>query len=237
MAKKRVTLTYPSELVSESVIYNLGEWFRLVTNIHRAEVTEDKAWVVLDLDGEEKDINEGLEWVKSIGINVDRPSEVEVSVQPMALRDLDAIFSIDKKVRATGLALTYADLTTEYIFEMSSDEVQPEKHPSKRKVASLIDLGFVAEVDGQVRGFILGRRTYLIERGTKIGEIMILGVHPDYGRKGIAAKLVASICQKFKTKGIRTVRIAIDLSDKDLRTFFEHIGFSSDHLLNYIKAI
>ena len=237
MAKRRVVLNYPSELVGESVIYNLGEWFRLVTNIRRAEVTEDKAWVVLDLDGEEKDINEGVAWAESIGITVEQPTEVEVSVRPMALRDLDDIFYIDERVRASGLAVTYTDLTTEHIFEMSSDEGWPEKSPSKRKVASLVDLGFVAEVDGQVRGFILGRRIYLSERGIKVGEIIILGVHPDYGRKGIAAKLVASICQKFKTKGIRTVRIAIDLSDKDLRTFFEHSGFNSDRLLNYIKTI
>jgi hypothetical protein len=71
MAKRRVVFTYLEELSSEPVVYNLGEWFRLVTSIHRAEVTEDKAWIVLDLEGEEKDIEQGIDWAKSVGIIVD----------------------------------------------------------------------------------------------------------------------------------------------------------------------
>jgi hypothetical protein len=42
-----------------------------VTNIRRADVSDDKGWVVLELEGEDMDIDEGVAWVMSRGIRVD----------------------------------------------------------------------------------------------------------------------------------------------------------------------
>lgn len=42
-----------------------------MTNIRRADVSENKGWVVLELEGEEKDIEQGIAWVTSKGIRVD----------------------------------------------------------------------------------------------------------------------------------------------------------------------
>ena len=69
--KRRVMFTFPSELVTDPVIYNLGMQFGVVTNIRRADVTEDRGWVILELEGEEKDIEDGLAWVSSKGVRVD----------------------------------------------------------------------------------------------------------------------------------------------------------------------
>ncbi|HEX77866.1 MAG TPA: FeS-binding protein [Dehalococcoidia bacterium] len=71
MAKRRVMLTYPPELIAEPIIYNLGQQFRIVTNIRRADVTESRGWVVLELEGEEKEIEDGIAWVISKGVRVD----------------------------------------------------------------------------------------------------------------------------------------------------------------------
>ena len=71
MAKRRVMFTFPSELITEPVIYNLGLQFRVVTNIRRADVTEDRGWVVLEMEGVEEDIEEGITWVTSKGVRVD----------------------------------------------------------------------------------------------------------------------------------------------------------------------
>ncbi len=71
MAKRRVMFTFPSELITEPVIYNLGLQFRVVTNIRRADVTEDRGWVVLEMEGVEADIEEGITWVISKGVRVD----------------------------------------------------------------------------------------------------------------------------------------------------------------------
>ena len=71
MVKRRVILTFPEELLKEPVIYNLGQQFKIATNIHLAEVSESKGWIVLELEGEEKEIEDGIAWMTSKGVRVD----------------------------------------------------------------------------------------------------------------------------------------------------------------------
>ncbi len=71
MAKRQVMFTFPQELVKEPIIYNLGHQFKVVTNIRRADITEHKGWVVLELEGEEKDIEQAVTWLTNKGIRVD----------------------------------------------------------------------------------------------------------------------------------------------------------------------
>lgn len=73
--KKRVMLTPPQEMLREPVIYTLGQQFKVVTNIYRAEVSEDRGWVEVELEGAEADIEQGIAWVISKGVRVDIISE------------------------------------------------------------------------------------------------------------------------------------------------------------------
>jgi hypothetical protein len=63
--------TFPQELIREPIIYNLGHQFKIVTNIRRADVTENRGWVVLELEGAEKDMEQGIAWVTGKGVRVD----------------------------------------------------------------------------------------------------------------------------------------------------------------------
>ena len=71
MARKQVMLSFPEEAIEEPIIYNLGQQFRLVTNIHQANVSDCKGWITLELEGQEKDIEDGIDWVTSKGVRVD----------------------------------------------------------------------------------------------------------------------------------------------------------------------
>lgn len=71
MAKQRVKFTFPQDLITIPVIYELGKEYNIVTNIRRADVTEDRGWVILELEGELPEIERGLEWVASQGVRVD----------------------------------------------------------------------------------------------------------------------------------------------------------------------
>jgi len=71
MGTQRVKFTFMTELVKEPIIYRLGQEFNLVTNIRRADVREDMGWVVLELDGDDTEIQRGLDWVASTGVRVD----------------------------------------------------------------------------------------------------------------------------------------------------------------------
>ena len=169
-------------------------------------------------------------------------SELKVKVRSMTLEDLDAVFSIDRKIRERGKAITYANLTTERIFtidRISSRMTRPVSYIDliTGDVSGLLDLGLVAEIEGHVRAFILGQVTHVGEAATEVGQILILGVHPDYWRKGIAGELVRAILEKYRSKAIRTARIGIDQRDKDLATFFERMGFNVGHLIDYAKNV
>jgi hypothetical protein len=71
MAKRRVMFTYDPEISSEPIIYTLGQQFNLATNIHRADATEDRGWIEVELEGEAKDIEAGIAWAISRGVRVD----------------------------------------------------------------------------------------------------------------------------------------------------------------------
>ena len=67
--------------------------------------------------------------------------------------------------------------------------------------------------------------------------ILILSVHPNDWRKGIAHALVGALCQKDRSRGIKAARIGIDQRDKDLLAFFERLAFSMGHLIDYSKTL
>ncbi|MFH1169834.1 MAG: NIL domain-containing protein [Chloroflexota bacterium] len=71
MVKRRVMFTFPPELVREPIIYNISQQYKIITNIRRADVSDDKGWVVLEMEGKESDIEQGIEWVISKGVRVD----------------------------------------------------------------------------------------------------------------------------------------------------------------------
>ncbi len=71
MTKRQVMFTFPPELIRESIIYTLSHQFKIVTNIRRADVSEDRGWVVLELEGEDSEIEQGIAWVISKGVRVD----------------------------------------------------------------------------------------------------------------------------------------------------------------------
>ena len=71
MAKRQVMFTFPAELIKEPLIFQLGIKFNLLPNIRRADISEAKGWVVLELEGKEKDIEAGISWLTGKGIRVD----------------------------------------------------------------------------------------------------------------------------------------------------------------------
>jgi ABC-type methionine transport system ATPase subunit len=75
MVKRKLMFTYTEELIREPIIYNLGEQFDIITNIHSADISEDRGWVILEIEGDEKAIEEGIAWVTSRGMRVEPAGE------------------------------------------------------------------------------------------------------------------------------------------------------------------
>ena len=71
MVKQQVMFTFPQERIESPIIHTLGIEFNVVTNIRRADITADKGWVLLELEGDAEQIERGLAWVTSKGVRVD----------------------------------------------------------------------------------------------------------------------------------------------------------------------
>jgi len=76
MAKRKMKLTLPADLVTEPIVYNLTREYRLVARIQRASLHEGKGLVVLDLEGSADDINQGVAWLTARGVEIE-PLELE----------------------------------------------------------------------------------------------------------------------------------------------------------------
>ena len=74
MASERVKFTFPPDLVNTPVIYNMGKEFGVVTNIRRANLTHDRGWVILEVIGNEGDVERSLAWAREQGVRVNRQS-------------------------------------------------------------------------------------------------------------------------------------------------------------------
>jgi len=78
MTKRRVIFHFTPEIITEPIIYNLGQQFNMMTNIIRADLREDRGYIVLELDGKEEDIEAGIAWAISRGVRIDPASNEQI---------------------------------------------------------------------------------------------------------------------------------------------------------------
>ncbi len=69
--KKRVKLTFPQQLIKEPVIFTMAKQFNVMPNIRRARVTETVGEMILELEGEDANLEKGIHWLKERGIEVE----------------------------------------------------------------------------------------------------------------------------------------------------------------------
>ncbi|HET6466030.1 MAG TPA: NIL domain-containing protein [Nitrospiria bacterium] len=71
MASMKVHITFPEDKIKEPVIYQIGQKYKVITNVRRADVTEKTGWVDLELTGDLKEIERAVEGLKKMGVKVD----------------------------------------------------------------------------------------------------------------------------------------------------------------------
>lgn len=72
MAREQIHVTFPLDLERELTVYRLGQKFDLAATIRRANVDENAAWFIFDLDGAPDAIDRAIEWLTGLGAKVDR---------------------------------------------------------------------------------------------------------------------------------------------------------------------
>ena len=69
--REKVYLTYPTTLLREPVIYQLGHKFEVITNIRGANISADTGLVALEIDGAASDVEAAIRWLREIGVQVE----------------------------------------------------------------------------------------------------------------------------------------------------------------------
>lgn len=69
--KMRVKLTFPQDLIREPVLFTMAKKFDIVPNIRRSRVTETVGEIVLELEGTEENIKNGIEYLKQQGVAIE----------------------------------------------------------------------------------------------------------------------------------------------------------------------
>ncbi len=96
---------------------------------------------------------------------------------------------------------------------------------------------FVAEIDGEIVGFMI---SYTLTAGfgmAKSAWIATLGVSPGHMGQGIGAALAEQTFNCYRTLGIENVYTSVRWDSTDLLSFFKTLGFDRSNFINLLKVL
>jgi ferredoxin len=71
MIKKRLVLTFPSNMVDQPITYQLVKKYDLIVNILRARITpQESGKLTVEVSGSRKNVDRGLKFLSELGIGV-----------------------------------------------------------------------------------------------------------------------------------------------------------------------
>lgn len=71
MSTKRVKLTFPEELITQPILFTVAKKYDVIPNIRRAKVSSTVGEIVLELSGEEADLDQAIAEFESQGVEVE----------------------------------------------------------------------------------------------------------------------------------------------------------------------
>ena len=74
---RKVWLTFPRQLVEKPLIWEVGQKFKVVTNVRQASVSKDIGLVGLELSGEADEVARAVDFLTQHGVSVE-PVELDV---------------------------------------------------------------------------------------------------------------------------------------------------------------
>ncbi len=69
--KRRVKLTFPQNLIKEPVLFTMARKYEVLPNIRRARVTDTVGEMILELEGDEGNLEMGIKSWQEQGIEVE----------------------------------------------------------------------------------------------------------------------------------------------------------------------
>ncbi|MBI5870498.1 MAG: NIL domain-containing protein [Actinobacteria bacterium] len=71
MKTQRLELTFPEKMIKKPIIYHLVKEYNVIPNIRRANVDEKCGWMVLELSGEDEELQNALQHLQDLGVEIE----------------------------------------------------------------------------------------------------------------------------------------------------------------------
>ena len=142
-----------------------------------------------------------------------------IKLRKLAARDIPQIIAVHG-------AVTKKKTRRRWVEQMVKDHLRKQK-----------GVGFVAEKEGQVVGFIIGEikgEGFGLE---KSGWLEVVMVHPRYMGTGIGYAMAHKLFDDFRRRGIRDVHTSVLWDAVDMLSFFKSLGFDRSTFVNLIKHV
>jgi L-aspartate semialdehyde sulfurtransferase ferredoxin len=68
----RLFVSFPEELVDRPMVYEMIKKFDVVPSIRRANVEEHSGWVILEINGEQDQLDKAIAYFEGLGCTVNR---------------------------------------------------------------------------------------------------------------------------------------------------------------------
>jgi ABC-type methionine transport system ATPase subunit len=68
----RLFISFPEELVDRPMIYEIIKKFDVVPSIRRANVEEHSGWVILEINGDQEQLDGAIAYFEGLGCTVNR---------------------------------------------------------------------------------------------------------------------------------------------------------------------
>ncbi len=71
VVKRRIIFVIPEEMLLEPILYTISQQYDLKVGVYNSDLIGSEGVMKLELEGEEKQIEEGLAWAMERGIRIE----------------------------------------------------------------------------------------------------------------------------------------------------------------------
>jgi ribosomal protein S18 acetylase RimI-like enzyme len=91
---------------------------------------------------------------------------------------------------------------------------------------------YVADMDGEVIGFIYGEIKVGVFGADLSGWIEMVGVQPEHMGQGLGGKLAQRVLRHFREQGVEDILTSVRWDSGDMLAFFKSLGFDRSPFIN-----
>jgi predicted N-acetyltransferase YhbS len=145
-------------------------------------------------------------------------SEGRVTIRKLKKRDAPCIARIDKSITKTRSKVDYGLI-------------------AKGELTRAMETSFVAEMDGNVVGYMISYITSGNFGVDRCAWIAMFGVEPKLMGRGIGKSLAEEVFKFYRDEGVTDVFTTVRWDSTDILSFFKTLGFDRSDFINLRKEL